>query len=990
MLKEISMYIKDKQDIKSMGRQIRLAFFIAAFFCCGLILSSSAVFSQSIAKSSNDRSKASSTVDHWKGAHVLPGKVVIKFNTTQGSSLNTHHSEKVQNQPAFQNLPGATLTPLLKRTLNTTRLKTKTLSKNQQRPLNDIYVLSYSSEEDPREVAARLSKEDGVAFAEPYFIRHVFIEEPNDPSYVDSWWLENIQALEAWGISTGDTSVTIAIVDTGVNWEHEDLNANIKINWEEIPDDGLDNDGNGYIDDYRGWDFGSQNNFPGTGGQGDANPSEVENYVHGSHCAGIASGATNNGLGIASIGYNTKVLPVKVTIDNAELGAIYYGYEGIVYAAEQGAQIISCSWGGEGFSHAEKAVIDYVTDELGALVLAAAGNFGNNNDEIPIYPAAYENVLSVGNVTLNDVKASTSNWGIKNCDIMAPGTNILSTGLLPDKYEYNSGTSMASPIAAGVAGLIKAIYPSYSPQQIIEQIKGSADNIDQENPQYAGRLGAGRLNAFRALSEQNPGIRLKNVVLKNINGTDVLSAGDTVILTTTLENVLYDAEQLNVDVSSESAAISFLNSQYQISSLNSGSKVSNSTLVFKISDGIQKNEVVPIILTVTANGGSYQTKTMFSTTLEKSVLTAQNSQNQISMSINGTGNIGYDDFPNNTIGEGFKFAGYDMLFEGALMIGTSSLTLNDVGRINGSSQAKDFENTGPILENVTQVGDVVLSTSFQDNGGSSDLGIAVNQHVYVSSTPPDTSYALISYWINNESQIDLTNLHVGLLMDWDVIEYANNESGYDENLKLLYSFHPSKNIYGGALPLEGNLHGHVVISDTITTISDVLKWTYISNGIMDTIAQGDIITFYGSGPFNLSAAESLQVGFAIVGGSGREALITNAQLAKLKWPEIKQKIVNPEPEPVAKTFKLSQNYPNPFNPRTTIQYSLPALDAKSVRVKLAVYDLLGRLVAVLVDKRQPQGNYSVTFDASRIASGMYFYRLQAGETTISKKMIFLK
>ncbi|MCS7053977.1 MAG: S8 family serine peptidase, partial [Ignavibacterium sp.] len=256
--------------------------------------------------------------------------------------------------------------------------------------LGRIIELKYESDVDPFFISSKLSKVDLFEWIEPRFVYELsFI--PNDPSYSQQYALSRINAAQAWDISQGDTSVFIGIVDTGVDWDHPDLEANIWINWNEIPNNGIDDDNNGFIDDIRGWDFGGLNGTP------DNNPME-DQPDHGTHVAGIASAVTNNGIGVASIGFKCKIMAIKTTRNDMR-GAngpyIIFGYEGIVYAANNGAKVINCSWGGGAYSIYGQEIINFAISR-GALVVCAAGN---SNSIEPFYPAAYNGAFSVASTT---------------------------------------------------------------------------------------------------------------------------------------------------------------------------------------------------------------------------------------------------------------------------------------------------------------------------------------------------------------------------------------------------------------------------------------------------------------------------------------------------------------------------------------------------------------------------------------------------------------
>ena len=208
-----------------------------------------------------------------------------------------------------------------------------------------------------------------VEYAEPRYIPEL-LYEPNDPSTGSQYYLGKIQAYDAWDIAQGDTNTVIAIVDTGMDMDHGDLIYNIAYNTDD-PLDGTDNDNDGFVDNFRGWDMGDNDNFP-----------QNEMNEHGTLCAGLASADTDNGIGIAGPGFKCRLLPVKIQDSDSLLTR---SYEGIVYAAEQGAQIISCSWGDTHYARFEQDMVSYAAINKDALVVAACGNDNNIRN---FYPAS--------------------------------------------------------------------------------------------------------------------------------------------------------------------------------------------------------------------------------------------------------------------------------------------------------------------------------------------------------------------------------------------------------------------------------------------------------------------------------------------------------------------------------------------------------------------------------------------------------------------------
>jgi len=378
--------------------------------------------------------------------------------------------------------------------------------------LSRIYRISFPEEKNVHMVASAFNEDPNIEYAEPIPISTV-VDIPDDVMYSQCQHLPQIMAPEAWDIHKGENGteeIIIAIVDTGIDWDHEDLQSNVWQNlledadgdgqtmeyiageWVLDPDDinGFDDDNNGFIDDLIGWNFISNGNDP--------NPF-VGNPLgyHGTHCAGISNGVTNNGTGIASISWNLSVMGICADANNT----LPYGYDGIIYAAENGADFISNSWSELSYSLANHEVIDYVTG-LGSVVLASTGN---HNTEVIHYPASYPGVLSIASVSVDDTKASYSAFG-PSVDISSPGGGneggILST--IPDnEYMLGSGTSMACPLVAGCFGLLKSYHPEWTNEQLITQIMGTTDDIDSINPDYQFLLGTGRVNALYMLTEEN-------------------------------------------------------------------------------------------------------------------------------------------------------------------------------------------------------------------------------------------------------------------------------------------------------------------------------------------------------------------------------------------------------------------------------------------------------------------------------------------------------
>ncbi|MGA2298900.1 MAG: S8 family serine peptidase, partial [FCB group bacterium] len=300
-----------------------------------------------------------------------------------------------------------------------------------------IYEIYYKSDSDPYEVCKGLMANSEIEYAVPIFIRYPCDVIPNDPRLSNQWAVVRMLMPQAWAISEGDTNVVIAIVDSGTDWTHDDLNANIWTNPGETGKDakgndkrtnGIDDDGDGKVDDWHGWDFVGNRDYNQLNSGDyveDNNPTNLT-LIHGTHVSGCASAVTNNGIGIAGIGFKCKLLPVKCASDMYSWAGIYRGFDGIKYAADMGAAIINCSWGGAGSSPAEQDIINYAVSKGSLVVVAAGNNYGQNIDDGGFYPAGYDNVLCVGATNSNDQVADFSNIGSR-VTVYSPGQDIDAT-----------------------------------------------------------------------------------------------------------------------------------------------------------------------------------------------------------------------------------------------------------------------------------------------------------------------------------------------------------------------------------------------------------------------------------------------------------------------------------------------------------------------------------------------------------------------------------
>jgi len=361
------------------------------------------------------------------------------------------------------------------------------------------------------------SRQAEVEYAEPNYLAYIDAI-PNDPKFNEMWGMNNtgqtggtpdadIDAPEAWEIATGSEAIVVASIDSGVDYNHEDLAANMWKNPGEIPDNGKDDDGNGFVDDVYGYDFYNNDNAP------------MDDNGHGTHTSGTIGAVGNNGIGVAGVCWKVKIMALKCfsasgMSDNAAI------IKCVQYATLMGARLSNNSYGGPPSQSLRDAIA------AGPLFVAAAGNggrddIGDDNDIISHYPASYRlrNIIAVAATDDKDMKASFSNYGIKSVDLGAPGVNILST-TPQNTYSLGDGTSMAAPHVAGVAALVMAVNPNLSDLEVKDGILNSVDNV----PGLVGKvLTGGRLNAATAvklaLPAAPPIAMAKRTALTKVNPT---------------------------------------------------------------------------------------------------------------------------------------------------------------------------------------------------------------------------------------------------------------------------------------------------------------------------------------------------------------------------------------------------------------------------------------------------------------------------------------
>jgi len=414
-------------------------------------------------------------------------------------------------------------------------------------PLGDygLYKVTLPEGTTVENALATLDGHGSLRYSQPDYIQTIEAT-PNDPDFDQLWGLHNtgqtggtsdadMDLPETWDFTTGSDQVIIAVIDTGIDWDHPDLAANMWVNTGETPGDGIDNDNNGYIDDIHGYDF----------GENDSDPDDTNS--HGTHVAGTIGAVGNNGIGVVGVNWNVKLMALKGS--NAQHGLPQSAtIAALNYAVDHGAQISCNSYGGGGSSQASQDSIQNARDN-GHLFVAAAGNNGTDNDATPFYPASYDldNIISVAATNDTDDIAGFSCFGAVSVDVGAPGVGIWSTvPVSQGSYGSKQGTSMAAPQVAGVAGLALSVAPDLTYAQLRDAIYDNVDPLSSLDGKVAT---GGRMNAFNVIDAIRPKAP-ETPVMEAPNGT-IADATPTYKWSTALRALYYELVVTNADTNLE-------------------------------------------------------------------------------------------------------------------------------------------------------------------------------------------------------------------------------------------------------------------------------------------------------------------------------------------------------------------------------------------------------------------------------------------------------
>lgn len=905
----------------------------------------------------------------------VPGKIIFRIkdgvnpfakNYSPGVETFTDVLGKIEAENLVRKFPNH----------NTPTLKRKSGGREYV-DLSKIFEITVPDTIDIEEAINLLYASGYVEYAQPYFIPQT-LHVPNDPMITSQYYLEKIRAFDAWGIARGDTNVVIAIVDTGIDLFHPDIRSSIAFNFDD-PVNGIDCDNDGYIDNFQGWDLGENDNNP-----------QFNTNAHGLHVAGIAGASANNGAGIAGVGYRSRILPIKVSDQDGRLIA---AYEGIVYAADKGADVINLSWGGTmGAGQFGQDIINYAAINRDAVVIGAAGNA---NSAASFFPASYDNIISVAATDINDHKWVNSSFG-NLVDVSAPGANLLSTWI-NSTWIPSSGTSMAAPVVAGAAAILRSHFPNLNSGQIAAQLKVTSDIIDTIpfNMPWNGMLGAGRINLYRALTEtHHPFVELEQLQ-HPMEYYQAVNPGNTFALAATFRNLLAGASGIIAVLTSQSPHVEILLDTIQLGYIGSLQTVNNFNNPFqiRIRETIPASENVFFTIRFFTESQTFAGRQNFSMTFNLDYLTINT--NQITTTINSKGNVGYN-IPNFNQGVGFVYAGHNthqsLIKTAGIMIGVSTARVVDniYGAIEGSFTGSFNATENARFVTPAQRGDFQIKGSFNDSrAGVSRVGLKIDYNIFGFNNAPNNKFIILEYNIINTSGVNQAGLHAGFFSNWLIQDFRSHRASFDPENNMGYAFSANGGQFKGISVLNHpNVHhyafdnqgfgGSMKISDGFTSFEKytAMKSTRNNAGVHDK--DNDISTLIGAGPFTLPMGDTLTVAFALLAGDHLMDLRSSAQMASNIYNQLPLQTANLD----YRTHSVTAS-PNPF----TGQINLNILIDKPSEISISITDITGRKMHFIPRDLFYPGRHQLAINAYTWPQGIYFVQILKGDKSETIKVV---
>lgn len=859
------------------------------------------------------------------------------------------------------------------------------------------FELRYEGVAAPQAVAGIVKKSRLIEYAEPRYIRRTqFI--PNDSLLgfqIDV--LKGMRVPQAWDAVRCDSTMVIANVDVGVDWSHRDLAASI---YENVGEKGLDQDGNdrrsngldddanGYIDDWHGWDF------AGPFGESSDNDTRTED-THGTHTAGITAATTDNTTGIAGIAFGARLMPLKAA-DN--IGTyISFGYEGIAYAANAGARIINCSWGGTQRAESENDVVQYAYAK-NSIVVAASGNDGAFSD---FYPASYDHVLSVGSLDTSGRRDNFTNIGIR-LDVGAPGAAILST-IPGNGYTYQWGTSMAAPQVSGALALVLSKHPDLTAGQAMERIRaGARGNTDSTVGDYLGR---GLIDVNRSVTATNLySARIENVNIADASGDGLLVAGESGGVELTVRNYLSPLPSLE-------AKIEFINGGQHIQTAtkklifgasNTLALIKNleADFRFRVNDSTPPNTRVLVKVTFSDAATGYGPDIDYFTFVANPTYRDLDKNNLV-VTFDSKGGIGFNDPVEHSMGSGFHWKhapaeiptkARSVLYQAGFMLGMDEQRLVSIAPGDWpQSSDQDFRTVTAVREVTPSSHHAAIQelyTAYTDTRAwdSNQVGVTIEQRSFAFDEATAANAVVVDYAIRRRTTslgwIPSDETHAGIYMDWDIgPSGALNSTTYDHAtrtafMRRLEDNYPVIAVRLVAKPNVSQASFHAIQNDgseapfgTYDGYTRLEKWLSLSIP-RDSAGPGDVAQVFGAKQLPLASQDTVHLTYVLAMGVTRADALAAVDKAEALW------LSTAGVETSGDARHLSV-FPNPVIDRLTVNGGFNHDDIR-------VIDAMGRVVL----STKTSGHESV-LDLTALASGVYFVEVVQNGTVTRQQIVKL-
>lgn len=938
---------------------------------------------------------------------TIPGRILIKFESTGG----LYKAGPDDAMRTLRVLGMSEMTPILQAG-HARRLKGRDLPDDLER----TFEVRFDSGLDPAFVASKLNGLPGVVYAEPHYIHRTQVI-PNDPliGQAGADYYSALTIDSAWETTTSSSDIIIAIVDSGTDYTHADLAGK---QWRN-PTPGLAATLSPVlrqvVNDTIGWNFWDSGPINNPVQNADPKPNGSS---HGTHVAGSAAANTNNGIGIAGSGFNSTYMIVRVGGTVADPTAIGYGYPGILYAALNGAHVINCSFGGSNYSNFGADVVRFATS-LGSLVVGAAGN---TNSETAFYPASFPEVLSVASVASNNVRSTFSSYSF-DVDVLSRGTSVLST-IPGGTYALNSGTSMASPIAAGIAALVMHKNPTWSPERVRQHIRATANSsvYSINAAPFAFRLGNGLIDANRAVTTSLPGIEVRNIAFLGNTGRKLAMDESGTITFTLLNHGAPTTAGFSVNAIAMRSGIDIAGSgPLSAGVIGTGDSVRIS-LPMRILPSYDFTFAPLIRLTMSDPGHTFSD---FHITTYSNFLNDEVNVNRVRTSFATNGTIGYENSSSGTGGVGFMptvdrtgtFVQLEsLLYEAGLMVTYGgeggSYVVNQVR--NGATADAHFRPTNAFKVTIPGLlSDVDGIAMFNSNGFPSAPKLDVKQEVFAFDDADLNRVVFVKYTLKNMSSELMRSMRVGVFADWDLGNYDANAVAFSASDSILYVHSPGESAdyplvaivplgaVSSAFAIDNGYNGPIdsLRFGTYYSLNDAALDGFTRNEKLNAMRAGkartsvsnaDVATVVATGPFMVDPNQEVVVGFVLAFGETLGILQSQVAAARAKqlFPVTPLGFGASGPPWIERPTEIGllPNYPNPFNPTTTIRFTVRSLGD----VEISVFDVLGRQVAQVADRRFAPGEHRISFDAESLPSGQYLVRMITGGQVYTRKITLLK